>query len=114
MGFFSRYSDSDKINHIGLIIMAYESDADLHIERYPIDVGRFWIEYKKEWENSTVSRYLESYETPAAQLRRLSSLEHIKNIEVLGSGVLPYRDANEILKPLFLKIRELEEKIKLL
>ncbi|MEQ1528207.1 MAG: hypothetical protein HOO92_04555 [Methylococcaceae bacterium] len=114
MGFFSRYSDSDKINHIALIIMAYESDAYLHIERYPIDVGRFWIEYKKEWENGSVSRSLESYETPAAQLRRLSALEHITNIEITGSGVLPYYDAIEILKPLFLKIRQLEEKIKLL
>lgn len=116
MGFFSRYSDSDRINHIGLIIMAYESGAVLDIERYPKGVGPYWIEYEyiKEQGNSAVRRYLESHASEYEQKRSLSSLEQRKNIEVTGSGKLFYGDANELLKPLFLKIRELEEEIKLL
>lgn len=117
MGLFSRYNENDMLNHIALIIMAYEHDAILEIEPHPNDVGPYWILYECEFINKQGNkkvRYLKSYTSFTEQKSELSYLKQGENIKILGDGKLIYEgSANALLAPLFRKIRELEGKIKL-
>lgn len=110
MGVFFDYTAADKLNHIHYVIMAYEWNATLSIDRRNRKtVGPYWIMYEHTTSGKTY-RYLESYGGPHEWNKWTPNSQQ----KEIGKGVLLSIDAEQILEPLFCKIRELEEKIKFL
>jgi len=99
-------------------MMAYEYGATLAINYLVESVGKYWITYTKIKEENgrrVKNMHLVTTESPREQEIRISSLESCDGIEVDGSGkLLEEVDVRELLNPLFAKIKNLEEDIKLL